>query len=103
MAVVGRYAFDVEDAGSAGDGGDQRWAVRDTVLGHGYGRFCADEGVYGRVVCAVVSVQRVLSVVSLPWENVDAAAAVGMGHGDVWAGGGKRVRGGYVAEAGGPA
>jgi len=38
---------------------------------HGYGRVCADEGADGGTVCAVVSVQRVLSFVSLPWESVD--------------------------------
>ena len=82
------------------NGGDHRWTLRHSVLGYRHRRLCADEGVYGGAVCAMVSVQLVLSVVSLPWTNMDAATTVGMGYGKLWTG---RVRwpvcGAYIADA----
>src|ERR1035441_3519522 len=78
MAVVRRHALNMEDPGCAGDGRHQCRVVRHTLLGKRHRRVCAHEGVHCGVVCAVVSIQRILPIVSLPWAHMEAAFAVGM-------------------------
>ena len=67
-------------------GGEHR-ADGNSLLGHRHRRIRADEGIHRGTLSAVVSVWRVLSAVSLPRPDVEAAAAVGMEHWRSWASG----------------
>ena len=51
--------------------------------GTGHRRFCAHQRVYGRAVCAMVPVWRILSIVSLPRTDLATAPALGMEYGEL--------------------
>jgi hypothetical protein len=68
------------DAENASADRDQYFAVRHSVLGHGYWRLRTYKRVYGRTLPALVSVRRILYVVPLPWPHLEAATTLGLEH-----------------------
>src|SRR5580692_7664739 len=79
----------MEDFGSSSDGGNQCRTLRNSLLGQRYRRVCANEGVHRGAICTVVSIQRLLPVVSMPWTHMETASSVGMESRKLWP---RRVR-----------
>src|ERR1017187_7847571 len=78
LALVRRYRLQLEGLCRADSGRTQHRLDRDSLLGHGYRRFCAKEGIYRRTLCAMVPVQRFLSAVPQPRTHLEAASALGV-------------------------
>src|SRR5262249_31348757 len=79
VGLVGRHAIYMEDARRPGGSRDQPFAESQPLLGLGHRRPLYHLRTNRRFVAQLLSVLRLLSVVSFPWPSLAAAHALGLG------------------------
>src|SRR6185437_9252018 len=102
LALVGGYRFELENPGGAGNERNQCRAVRNSLLGNGYGRLHSYARTYARALRALVSVQLLLLALPFARPRLEAALTLGMGRGNTGSTGGRRSAGRLACAAGPP-